>query len=52
MYILTRISLAYFDGNRSHNLAWNKLECPYVEAYMSQISLKSVQRFDGGRTGD
>ena len=35
-----------FDGNRFYKLDLNKLEKPYLDAYMSQISSKSVQRFE------
>ena len=38
--------LALFDENRSYNLDLNKLDKPYLDAHMSQISSKSVQRFE------
>ena len=33
----------------SYNLDLNKLDKPYSDAYMSQISSKSVQRFESSR---
>ena len=44
--MISGISLAYFDGNRSYHLDLNKLELPYLDAYISQISSKSVQQFE------
>ena len=44
LYIYSELSsLEYFDGNRSFNLDLNKLEKPYLDVFMSQISSKSVQ---------
>ena len=45
--LLPKSSLAYFDGSRSYNLDLYKLEKPYLDTYMSQISSKSVQPFKG-----